>query len=159
MFPQLESVISARLTEPLAEVSKYTSCALVLLLVALRGQCFLIQASRRWAVVISMLVLSLTITDTFCHRTSPREESTCKINHTAATQHMCDGQRRVGGSQVAPLRFIKPVSTTTTITGTTNLPIYHRSSTTIQTFTIIRVQTTTDVVRGGKTNGETFLST
>lgn len=102
MLPQLEGVISARLTEPSAQVSKYTSCALVLLLVALRGPCFLIQAGRRWTVVISMLVLSRTITDTFCHRTSPREESTCKINHTAATQHTCDGQRRVGDSQVAP---------------------------------------------------------
>ena len=66
-FPQLEGVIPARLTEPLAEVSKYTSCALVLLLVVLRGQCCFIQAGRRWAVVISTLVLSLTITDTSCH--------------------------------------------------------------------------------------------
>lgn len=40
---------------------------------------FSIQAGRGWVVVVSMLLLSLTITDTICYSLSPWEQLTWKI--------------------------------------------------------------------------------
>lgn len=76
-----------------------------------------IQAGRWWAVVISMLLLSLTIRHILLLNICYGNNQHVK-NYTASTERVCDGQWCVGGSKVPPLRFTWHVSSTSTLTST-----------------------------------------